>query len=156
MKQMLSDERIIAIADATKTAEPGTDGYILPISFARAIEREVRESAPSGEAGEVPVPEAVAWLMDTGDDASWAEVGDDEPEAECPSVKRVVGLVTIDACRAYGSARALLASRSKHYEECAAMLDAMHELQRSSPTAHNAFAIAAASIRSSIKEGSPK
>ena len=34
----LTDEQIIKIADKTKTAEPGTDGYILPISFARAIE----------------------------------------------------------------------------------------------------------------------
>ena len=36
--QPLTDEQIIEIADKTKTAEPGTDGYILPISFARAIE----------------------------------------------------------------------------------------------------------------------
>ena len=34
----LTDEQIIEIADKTQTAEPGTDGYILPISFARAIE----------------------------------------------------------------------------------------------------------------------
>ena len=34
----LTNEQIIEIADKTKTAEPGTDGYILPISFARAIE----------------------------------------------------------------------------------------------------------------------
>ena len=35
----LTDEQIIEIADKTQTAEPGTDGYILPISFARAIEQ---------------------------------------------------------------------------------------------------------------------
>ena len=37
-RQPLTDEQIIKIADKTQTAEPGTDGYILPISFARAIE----------------------------------------------------------------------------------------------------------------------
>ena len=37
-RKPLTDEQIIEIADKTKTAEPGTDGYILPISFARAIE----------------------------------------------------------------------------------------------------------------------
>ena len=37
----LTDEQIIEIADKTQTAEPGTDGYILPISFARAIEEAV-------------------------------------------------------------------------------------------------------------------
>ena len=28
---------IIALADKTRTGEPGRDGYILPISFARAV-----------------------------------------------------------------------------------------------------------------------
>lgn len=34
---MLTDDEIIAIADATKSAEPGSDGYILPITFARSL-----------------------------------------------------------------------------------------------------------------------
>ena len=38
-RKPLTDEQIIEIADKTQTAEPGTDGYILPISFARAIEQ---------------------------------------------------------------------------------------------------------------------
>ena len=38
---MMTDDEIIAIAKATETAEPGTDGYILPVSFARAIENAV-------------------------------------------------------------------------------------------------------------------
>ena len=38
-RQPLTDEQIIEIADKTQTAEPGTDGYILPISFTRAIEQ---------------------------------------------------------------------------------------------------------------------
>lgn len=38
---MLTSTRIIEIADATKTAEPGANGFILPVSFARAIEEEV-------------------------------------------------------------------------------------------------------------------
>lgn len=33
----LTDAEIIDIAERTKTAEPGRDGYVLPISFARAI-----------------------------------------------------------------------------------------------------------------------
>ena len=34
---MLTDDEIKTIADSTATAEPGTEGYILPFSFARAI-----------------------------------------------------------------------------------------------------------------------
>ena len=34
----LTDEEIIAIATQTGSAEPGRDGYILPISFTRALE----------------------------------------------------------------------------------------------------------------------
>ena len=34
----LTTEEIIEIANKTRTGEPGTNGYILPISFARAIE----------------------------------------------------------------------------------------------------------------------
>lgn len=32
-----TDSEIIALADATRTGEPGRDGYVLPISFARAV-----------------------------------------------------------------------------------------------------------------------
>lgn len=32
-----TDAEIIALADATRTAEGGANGYILPISFARAV-----------------------------------------------------------------------------------------------------------------------
>lgn len=35
---MLSDNAIVKIAIETESAEPGRDGYILPITFARAIE----------------------------------------------------------------------------------------------------------------------
>lgn len=34
----LTDDIIIEIAKKTATAEPGRDGYILPVSFARALE----------------------------------------------------------------------------------------------------------------------
>ena len=34
---VLTDEQIIAVATASRAAEPGDNGYILPISFARAI-----------------------------------------------------------------------------------------------------------------------
>ena len=37
--QPLTDKQIIEIANKTQTAEPGTNGYVLPISFARAIEQ---------------------------------------------------------------------------------------------------------------------
>ena len=37
-RRPLTDEEIIAIAKQTDSAEPGRDGYILPVSFARAIE----------------------------------------------------------------------------------------------------------------------
>ena len=32
-----TDAEIVALADATRTAEGGANGYILPISFARAV-----------------------------------------------------------------------------------------------------------------------
>jgi hypothetical protein len=38
----LTDEEIAAVAKVTESAEPGRDGYILPFSFARAIEKKVR------------------------------------------------------------------------------------------------------------------
>lgn len=37
----LTEARVIEIARATESAEPGRDGYILPITFARAILAEV-------------------------------------------------------------------------------------------------------------------
>jgi hypothetical protein len=37
-RQPLTDEQIIAVAKSTKSAEPGAEGYILPITFAREIE----------------------------------------------------------------------------------------------------------------------
>lgn len=42
---MLSNEEIIQIAADTKTAEPGLNGYVLPISFAREVERAVLAKA---------------------------------------------------------------------------------------------------------------
>ena len=50
-----TDAEIIALADETRTGEPGRDGYILPISFARAVLQ--RWGQPSG-AGE-----PVAWYV---------------------------------------------------------------------------------------------
>ncbi len=41
----LTDEEIAAVAKVTESAEPGRDGYILPFSFARAIEKKVRGEA---------------------------------------------------------------------------------------------------------------
>ena len=38
-RKPLTDDEIIEIAKQSKSAEPGLDGYILPISFARAIEQ---------------------------------------------------------------------------------------------------------------------
>ena len=39
----LTDEEIVEIAKQTKSAEPGRDGYILPVSFARAVEAKLKE-----------------------------------------------------------------------------------------------------------------
>lgn len=39
----LTDQQIIEVAVATTTAEPGTDGYVLPISFARALFEKYNE-----------------------------------------------------------------------------------------------------------------
>jgi hypothetical protein len=62
----LTNERIIAISDETQTAESRDGDYILPISFARAIEREVRLSAVR-EARNEALEEAAQFLeMQTG------------------------------------------------------------------------------------------
>ena len=50
-----SDAEIIALADETRTGEPGRDGYILPISFARAV--LAKWGTPPAVAGE-----PAAWL----------------------------------------------------------------------------------------------
>ena len=50
-----SDAEIIALADETRTGEPGRDGYILPISFARAV--LAKWATPPAVVGE-----PVAWL----------------------------------------------------------------------------------------------
>ena len=50
-----SDAEIIALADETRTGEPGRDGYILPISFARAV--LAKWGTPPAVAGE-----PVAWM----------------------------------------------------------------------------------------------
>ena len=49
-----TDAEIIALADETRTGEPGRGGYILPISFARAVLAKWGQPAHSGE--------PVAWL----------------------------------------------------------------------------------------------
>ena len=50
-----TDSEIIALADETRTGEPGRDGYILPISFARAV--LAKWGTPPAVAGE-----PVAWM----------------------------------------------------------------------------------------------
>lgn len=49
-----TDAEIIALADETRTGEPGREGYILPISFARAVLAKWGQPTHSGE--------PVAWL----------------------------------------------------------------------------------------------
>ena len=53
-----TDAEIIALADETRTGEPGRGGYILPISFARAVLAKwgTQQPAHSGE--------PVAWKHD--------------------------------------------------------------------------------------------
>ena len=50
-----TDAEIVALADATRTAEGGANGYILPISFARAV--LAKWGTPPAVAGE-----PVAWM----------------------------------------------------------------------------------------------
>ena len=44
-----TDADIIALADKTRTGEPGRDGYILPISFARAVLAKWGTPAPASQ-----------------------------------------------------------------------------------------------------------
>ena len=58
-----TDADIIALADKTRTGEPGREGYILPISFARAVLAKWGSPAPTSQ----PVAatagmEPVAWV----------------------------------------------------------------------------------------------
>jgi hypothetical protein len=48
----MTDDEIIEVANATETAEPGNHGYILPISFARAI---IAQHEAQRQAGQEPV-----------------------------------------------------------------------------------------------------
>ena len=50
-----TDAEIIALADETRTGEPGRDGYILPISFARAVLARWGQPSWAGE--------PVAWYV---------------------------------------------------------------------------------------------
>ena len=50
-----TDDEIVALADETRTAEGGANGYILPISFARAV--LAKWGTPPAVAGE-----PVAWM----------------------------------------------------------------------------------------------
>lgn len=43
--EKLSDQEIIDVAISTKTAEPGTDGYVLPVSFGRALEKSIQRKS---------------------------------------------------------------------------------------------------------------
>ena len=51
-----TDAEIIALADETRTGEPGREGYILPISLTRAVLARWGQPAHSGE--------PVAWKHD--------------------------------------------------------------------------------------------
>lgn len=44
-----TDADIIALADETRTGEPGREGYILPISFARAVLAKWGSPAPASQ-----------------------------------------------------------------------------------------------------------
>ena len=51
-----TDAEIVALADATRTAEGGANGYILPISFARAVLAKWGTPQPTqAQAGAVPL-----------------------------------------------------------------------------------------------------
>ena len=43
----MTDDEIVEIAKQSQTAESGTNGYILPIAFARLIQARVREECAS-------------------------------------------------------------------------------------------------------------
>ena len=49
-----TDADIIALADETRTGEPGREGYILPISFARAVLAKWGAPAPASHPYAVP------------------------------------------------------------------------------------------------------
>ncbi len=57
-----TDAEIIALADETRTAEGGASGYILPISFARAVLAKWGTPQPSPVGPPAPRVEPVAWL----------------------------------------------------------------------------------------------
>ena len=80
MNNTPTDAEIIALADETRTGEPGREGYILPISFARAV--LARWGQPSGA---VPLTDeqSHALLHRMADESDkWAEGLSYEPTRE--------------------------------------------------------------------------
>lgn len=61
-KTALTDEEIIALGKQARAIESGEDGYILPITFARAIEQAVMKS-PEVQALKLD-SERLDWLAD--------------------------------------------------------------------------------------------
>jgi hypothetical protein len=51
--EALTVEEFIAIADATKSADPGRDGYILPVTYGRAVEAAVIRAMKVAQAAPV-------------------------------------------------------------------------------------------------------
>lgn len=82
-------DKIIEIAEATKTAEPGRDGWILPVAFAQAI--LVAEAAPRPDGMPVsPVERRLRRMLCLQRHGSAAYMDDGEAafggDEDCPSI----------------------------------------------------------------------
>ena len=80
-----TDAEIIALADETRTGEPGRDGYILPISFARAV--LAKWGAPATTSSEpVAVPAGIepAGIVTVTSHKTFLDLSISEWRDECP------------------------------------------------------------------------
>lgn len=58
-----TDAEIIALADETRTGEPGRDGYILPISFARAVLAKFGAPAPAASEALITIESSLRFRL---------------------------------------------------------------------------------------------
>lgn len=101
-----TDADIIALADKTRTGEPGRDGYILPISFARAV--LARWGAPQAAALPPHVPLTDDQMREVLTDEAFA--GETKSEKSKWAVHEKSMLIMIDFCRAVERAHGIAAA----------------------------------------------
>ena len=89
-----SDADIIALADKTRTGVPGRDGYILPISFARAVLAKWGSPAPASQPVTAPVGMEPVYQIGQpfpfDPENTWRDASKDVYDMCMPSKRRII------------------------------------------------------------------